>query len=107
MSHTLLVTAGAEALLRGAAQGIAALMALNSLEQERGLRELGWGSAQHMHAAIESMRLAFADALAYNADPEVRCSTPCTQAMAQPHSPFLTVLLACTQGLPEGRCTSP
>jgi gamma-glutamyltranspeptidase len=53
------------------AQGIAALMALNSLEQEEGLADLPWGSARHMHAAIESMRLAFADALAYNADPEV------------------------------------
>ena len=52
-------------------QGIAALMALNSLELEEGLADMGWGSAAHLHAAIESMRLAFADALAYNADPEV------------------------------------
>ena len=53
------------------AQGIAALMALNSLELEEGLCDMGWGSGAHLHAAIESMRLAFADALAYNADPEV------------------------------------
>ena len=53
------------------AQGIAALMALNSLELEEGLESAGWGGAEHMHAAIESMRLGFVDALQYNADPEV------------------------------------
>ncbi len=52
-------------------QGIAALMALNSLELEEQLASLPWGSAEHMHAAIESMRLGFVDALQYNADPEV------------------------------------
>ncbi len=52
-------------------QGIAALMALNSLELEGTLAEMQWGSTAHMHAAIESMRLGFVDALQYNADPEV------------------------------------
>ncbi|BDA50498.1 Glutathione hydrolase proenzyme [Coccomyxa sp. Obi] len=52
-------------------QGIAALMALNSLELEEQLDSMPWGSAEHMHAAIESMRLGFVDALQYNADPEV------------------------------------
>ncbi len=46
-------------------------MALNSLELEEGLESAGWGGAEHMHAAIESMRLSFVDALQYNADPEV------------------------------------
>lgn len=46
-------------------------MALNSLELEEGLDSTSWGSAEHMHAAIESMRLGFVDALQYNADPEV------------------------------------
>ena len=46
-------------------------MALNSLELEEGLSDMEWGGAAHLHAAIESMRLAFSDALAYNADPEV------------------------------------
>ncbi len=55
-------------------QGVAALMAMNSMEIETGLKEMGWGSAEHLHAAIESMRLGFVDTLQYNADPQVR---PC------------------------------
>lgn len=55
-------------------QGIAALMALNSMELEEKLAEMQWGSTRHMHAAIESMRLGFVDALQYNADPEVHPS---------------------------------
>ena len=47
-------------------------MAMNSLELEGGLKDMGWGSPQHLHAAIESMRLGFVDTLQYNADPEVR-----------------------------------
>ena len=46
-------------------------MAMNSLETETGLKQMGWGSAQHLHAAIESMRLGFVDTLQYNADPQV------------------------------------
>ena len=52
-------------------QGIAALMAMNSLETEADLKRMGWGSAEHLHAAIESMRLGFVDTLQYNADPQV------------------------------------
>ena len=52
-------------------QGVAALMALNSLELEADLMKKGWGSAEHLHAAIESMRLGFVDTLQYNADPQV------------------------------------
>ena len=52
-------------------QGVAALMALNSLELEGDLKKKGWGSAEHLHAAIESMRLGFVDTLQYNADPQV------------------------------------
>lgn len=45
------------------------------MEIETGLKEMGWGSAEHLHAAIESMRLGFVDTLQYNADPQVRlCS---------------------------------
>ena len=45
-------------------------MALNSLEQDAGFPQAAWGSAEHLHALVESMRLGFVDALAYNADPE-------------------------------------
>ena len=48
-------------------------MAMNLLEQEQGLAKQGWGSADHMHAGIEAMRLSFADALSLVADPEVTC----------------------------------
>ncbi|KAK9835342.1 hypothetical protein WJX81_003771 [Elliptochloris bilobata] len=52
------------------AAGVAALMALNSLEQDAAFPKAAWGSAEHLHALVESMRLGFVDALAYNADPE-------------------------------------
>lgn len=54
-------------------QGLAALMALNNLEctNEGRLPKFKWGSVDHLHSSIEAMRLAFADTLAYNADPEV------------------------------------
>ncbi|KAK9787880.1 hypothetical protein WJX73_007818 [Symbiochloris irregularis] len=51
-------------------QGMAALMAFNSLELDEQLRERRWGSAEHLHSAIEAMRLAFSDTLAYCADPQ-------------------------------------
>ena len=46
-------------------------MAMNIFEQEQGLASEGWGSADHLHAGIEAMRLSFADALSLVADPEV------------------------------------
>ena len=42
-------------------------MAMSILEREEGLPALEWGSADHLHRAIAAMRLAFADALQYNA----------------------------------------
>ena len=56
--------------LFGGLQGIAALMAMNILEEED-MTSVAWGSADHLHVGIEAMRLGFADALAYDADPEV------------------------------------
>lgn len=52
-------------------QGVAALLALNVLEQEERLSEMSWGSTEHLHLSMEAMRLGFVDALAHNADPEV------------------------------------
>ncbi len=49
-------------------QGIAALMALN-LAAGFDLGAMGWQSADTYHCLIESMKLAFADALHYVADP--------------------------------------
>lgn len=49
-------------------QGLAALLALN-LAQELGVGEMAWGSADYWHGLIEAMKLAFADAQAYVADP--------------------------------------
>ena len=50
---------------------MAALMAMNILREVEGLPEHPWGGADRLHCTIESMRLAFVDALQYNADPDV------------------------------------
>ena len=47
-------------------------MAMNILELEEGLGSQAWGSCNRVHSSIEAMRLAFADVLAYDADPEVQ-----------------------------------
>lgn len=57
-------------------QGIAALIAMNIVETEKGYGNLEWGSSDRIHIGVEAMRLAFADALAYDADPEVVSSIP-------------------------------
>ncbi len=44
---------------------------MNILAEVEGLAEQPWGCADHLHSAIEAMRLAFGDALQYNADPDV------------------------------------
>ena len=44
-------------------QGVAALLAMNILAEVEGLEEQPWGCADHLHCAIEAMRLAFGDAL--------------------------------------------
>ncbi len=49
-------------------QGLAALLALN-LVQGFDVRRWGWDSADYWHILIEAMKLAFADAHAYIADP--------------------------------------
>ena len=42
-------------------------MAMSILEREEELPSLEWGSAEHLHRAVAAMRLAFVDALQYNA----------------------------------------
>lgn len=49
-------------------QGIVALLGLNILEADPDHPYEAWGSSQHLHTAIESLRLAFADGLQHNAD---------------------------------------
>ncbi len=49
-------------------QGLTALLALN-LARQFDLPALGYGTADYYHALIEAMKLAFADAHAYIADP--------------------------------------
>ncbi len=51
-------------------QGIAALMALNIAEGFE-ISDMGWQSADAYHHLVESMRLGYADALQYVADPRV------------------------------------
>ncbi len=46
-------------------------MAFNLLDADHDLKQHAWGSAGHLHACIEAMRLSFADTLKYNADPAV------------------------------------
>lgn len=46
-------------------------MAMSILELDEDVGDFEWGSAQHLHRMIAAMRLAFADALQYNADPDV------------------------------------
>lgn len=59
-------------------QGITALVALNILEQldpPLGSAARPWGSAEHLHPLIEALRLAFADARFFVADPAAVAGT--------------------------------
>jgi gamma-glutamyltranspeptidase/glutathione hydrolase len=51
-------------------QGLAALLALN-IAAGWDLGAMDWGSPERLHLMVEAMRLAFADARQYIADPEV------------------------------------
>ena len=51
-------------------QGLAALQALN-IAQEWDLASMPWDSPEKLHLMVEAMRLAFADARQYIADPDI------------------------------------
>jgi gamma-glutamyltranspeptidase / glutathione hydrolase len=55
-------------------QGLAALIAMN-IANEFDLASMPWDDPQRMHLMIEAMRLAFADARQYIADPDMSKST--------------------------------
>jgi gamma-glutamyltranspeptidase/glutathione hydrolase len=56
-------------------QGLVALLALNLLEADPSLPDKPPGSVERLHAMMECVRLAFADALAFNCDPAAGDST--------------------------------
>lgn len=60
-------------------QGLAALLAMN-IAEERDLAGLPWDSPERLHWMVESMRLAFADARRYIADPAFS-SVPATELL--------------------------
>ena len=68
-----------------ALQGIAALVALNILEQDACFEAVPWGSGPHLHAQLSAMRLAFADVLQYGADPDV-VAVPVQHLLSKEHA---------------------
>ena len=65
-------------------QGLTALLALN-LAKQFDLPALGYGSADYYHALIEGMKLAFADAQAYIADPR-QADVPIAALLSEQYS---------------------
>ncbi|GBF97860.1 gamma-glutamyltranspeptidase [Raphidocelis subcapitata] len=81
-------------------QGLVALLALNLLEADEELPSKPQGSAERLHSMIESVRLAFADALAFNCDPiavagaEAAAAAAAAPRAAAPAHPMLSQLLS-------------
>jgi len=65
-------------------QGLTALIALNILEHDD-LASLPWDSPERLHRMVEAMRLAFADARHYIADP-VTDPAPLTDLLSKPYA---------------------
>jgi len=91
-------------------QGITALIALNIIE-EISLDGVPHGSARHLHTLIEAMRLAFADARWYVADPDV-VSVPVEELLSKGYATQRRRLLdpdrasvGVGRGLPSGNDT--
>lgn len=81
-------------------QGMVALLALNLLEADAKLPGKTPLSAERLHSAIESVRMAFADALAFNCDPKsvATAEAVATAAVAEhataPRHPLIERLLS-------------
>ena len=67
------------------AQGIAALMMLNLMEQYP-LAEYGFHSTKALHVMIEAKKLAYADMLKYVGDPRVRRRFRCDALLSKPRA---------------------
>eukprot|EP01104_Vermistella_antarctica_P016462 TRINITY_DN5599_c2_g1_i1.p1 TRINITY_DN5599_c2_g1~~TRINITY_DN5599_c2_g1_i1.p1 ORF type:complete len:597 (+),score=84.92 TRINITY_DN5599_c2_g1_i1:29-1792(+) len=80
-------------------QGIAALMALNTLEGFD-LSKLEHNSAAHLHLLIESLRLAFADAREYVADPS-KADVPIDELIAKTYADTRRVHIRMNEANPE------
>ena len=65
-------------------QGLAALLALNMLKNDD-LASMGYGSADYWHLLIEAMKLGFADAYRYVADPDLS-PAPLAQLLSDTHA---------------------
>ncbi len=65
-------------------QGLAALLAI-AIARDLDLGGPPWGTADHLHPLIESMRLGFADAAAHIADPE-HSHTPLTELLSSDYA---------------------
>lgn len=73
-------------------QGLAALLALNIAEGYE-LVNLPWDSPERLHLMVEAMRLAFADARQYIADPS-KVSVPSTELLAQAYADSRRTLIS-------------
>jgi len=73
-------------------QGLAALIAMN-IASDWELSELPWDSPERLHIMVESMRLAFADARHYIADPQA-LRVPVTELLSRRYADQRRTLIA-------------
>lgn len=79
-------------------QGLTALLALNNAKQFD-LASMGYGSADYYHVLIEAMKLAFADAHAYIADPR-HAAIPLKGLLSQSYAEERRSLISTERALP-------
>ncbi len=78
-------------------QGIAALIGLNILENFD-LKE--WGSFQHLHSQMESVKLSYADLHQYNADPSC-VRVPISELLSKDYAKERSRLISLTKSLKD------